>query len=65
MKQVDTTFLFYFETENHYITKDEFIQALTTSSIIFENLNTDILGEKFHFKIVVLPPENGSLKQII
>lgn len=65
MKSQYVNFLFYFDTTNHYIKKNEFIQSLETTQAIFENLSENILGNNFKVDIVVLPPEVGSLKQII
>lgn len=65
MKPQYTEFLFYFDTKNHCITKNEFVQSLNTTQAIFENLNTNLFGNTFKVDIVVLPPEEGSLKQLI
>lgn len=55
MKSQYVNFLFYFDTTNHYIKKNEFIQSLETTQAIFENLSENILGN--NFKVVLYYPQ--------
>ena len=53
------TLCVHFDTENHYITLDEFVQTLNTYEKIAKNFTEDLLEVKNGVKVYVLPPKNG------
>lgn len=57
-QEFETIFV-HFDTDNHYITLNEFMQTLNTYETITKNFTSDLMGIKSGVKIYVLPPKNG------
>lgn len=56
--ELETIFV-HFDTENHYITLNEFVQTLNTYETITKNFTSDLMDIKSGVKVYVLPPKNG------
>ena len=53
------TICIHFNTENHYITLNEFVQTLVSYEKIAKNFTEDLLEVKNGVKVYILPPKEG------
>ena len=58
-------FYIHFDVENHYITADEFIQAVNSIQITCNDLKNNLLDTKDKCELIILPPENGSFLAVM